>query len=561
MAADTSTPHRRRLARTCTFIALAAVAFVLIVSWRWGAFAIGGSDSHCYAGQARMFAEGRLELPPPVAVPVPWPNGAATFAPSGFAPGPADSSVPLCAAGLSLLMTVALTLGGNAAIFVVVPLMGALTVWSTFVLGRRLVSVAVGAASAWLVACSPIFLYQAVQPMSDVPAAALWTACLAVALGVTKSRNADPDAALESDEVHQTDSASRGPDSTWRRTDSAWRGPDSTWRRTSVLRVLAGLLAGAAITMRPNLAPLAVFPVLLALPSRRAVVATVGGIVPGVAVVAFLQAAIYGSPLRSGYGDLGQLFSVSHVAANLINYPAWLSLAHSPVLALGLLAPLVVRRRAAAWILLSFVLTVVAAYLPYVPFADWWYSRFLLPGLPALVVMMVAVLARTARRIPAPLDAAALALLTVAICGFWLTRANDLAVFRVKALEQKYVELGRLVSTRLPSQAIVLAAQPSGSVRYYARLPTLSWDAIDPAWLDRVLDECRSRGLVPYVAIESWETDAFRSRFKDQSAIASLDWPPRAILGSVISVYDPADRARYLAGEQIPTERITWKRR
>ena len=554
MAADTSTPHGRRLDRICIFIALAAVAFVLGVSWRWGAFAIGGSDSHCYAGQARMFAEGRLALPPPVALPVPWPNAAATFAPSGFAPGPADGSVPLCAGGLALLMAAALTIGGDPAIFLVVPLMGALTVWSTFVLGRRLVSPAVGAASAWLVACSPIFLNQVIQPMSDVPATALWTASLAVALGVAESRDKDPSAALEAHE-------DRRPASTWRWTFSTWRSPRSTWRRTSVLRVLAGLLAGAAITMRPNLAPLAVVPLLFALPSRRAVVATVGGLVPGVGVVAFLQAAIYGSPLRSGYGDLGQLFSVSHVAANLVNYPAWLALAHSPVLALGLLAPFVVRRRAAAWILMVFVLAVVAAYLPYVPFADWWYSRFLLPGLPVLVVLMVAVLARATRRMPAPKDAAALALVAAAIGWFWLTRANDLAVFRIKALEQKYVELGRLASTRLPAQAIVLAAQPAGSVRYYARLPTLSWDAIDPAWLDRVLDECRSRGLVPYFAIESWETDAFRSHFKDQSALASLDWPPRAVLGRVISLYDPADRARYLAGEQIPTERIIWDRR
>jgi hypothetical protein len=522
----------------CTFVALAAVAFVLGVSWRWGAFAIGGSDSHCYAGQARMFAEGQLALPPAVALPVPWPNAAATFAPSGFAPGPGDGSVPLCAGGLALLMAAALTIGGDPAIFLVVPLMGALTVWSTFVLGRRLVNPAVGAASAWLVACSPIFLYQVVQPMSDVPAAALWTASLAVALGVAESRDKDPSAAREPD---------------------ASRSTLSTWRRTSVLR--AGLLAGTAIMMRPNLAPLAVVPVLLALPSRRAVVATVGGIVPGVAVVAFLQAAIYGSPLRSGYGDLGQFFSVSHVAANLVNYPAWLAHAHSPVLALGLLAPLVIRRRAAAWILMGFVLAVVAAYLPYVPFADWWYSRFLLPGLPVLVVLMVAVLARAARRMPAPRDAAALALVAAAIGGFWLTRANDLSVFRIKALERKYVELGRMVSTRLPARAIVLAAQPAGSVRYYARLPTLSWDAIDPAWLDRVLDECRSRGLVPYVAIESWEEEAYKSRFRGHSAVADLDWPPRAVLGSVISVYDLADRARYLAGEQIPTERIIWARR
>jgi hypothetical protein len=562
VAADTSTPHGRRLARICTFIALAAVAFVLGVSWHWGAFAIGGSDSHCYAGQARMFAEGRLALPPPVALPVPWPNGAATFAPSGFAPGPGPDggSVPLCAGGLALLMAAALTTGGDPAIFLVVPLMGALTVWSTFVLGRRLAGPAVGAASAWLVACSPIFLYQVVQPMSDVPAAALWTASLAVALGVAESRDKYPSAALETDAPRRTASAWRRPAGAWRRTFSTWRKPDSTWRRTSVLRVLAGLLAGTAITMRPNLAPLAVVPLLFALPSRRAVVATVGGLVPGVGVVALLQAAIYGSPLRSGYGDLGQLFSVSHVAANLINYPAWLSLAHSPVLAIGLLAPLIVRRQAAAWLLVAFVLAVVAAYLPYVPFTDWWYTRFLLPGLPVLVVLMVSVLARLARRLPAPGGGVALGLVVLAMGVFWLTRANDLAVFRLKTLERKYVELGRLASTRLPARAIVLGAQPTGSVRYYAHLPTLSWDAIAPDWLDRVLDDCRSRGLVPYFAIESWEVDAFKSRFRGHSAVADLDWPPREVVGSVIFVYDPADRARYLAGEQIPTDRIIWDR-
>jgi hypothetical protein len=133
--------------------------------------------------------------------------------------------------------------------------------------------------------------------------------------------------------------------------------------------------------------------------------------------------------------------------------------------------------------------------------------------------------------------------------------------FRLKALEQKYVELGRLASDRLPRNAIVLAAQPAGSVRYYARLPTLSWDAIDPAWLDRVLAECRTRGLTPYLAIESWEMEAFKSRFRRQSAVAELDWPPRASLGNVIFVYDPADRDRYLAGERVSTEHIMWGRR
>jgi len=75
-------------------------------------------------------------------------------------------------------------------------------------------------------------------------------------------------------------------------------------------------------------------------------------------------------------------------------------------------------------------------------------------------------------------------------------------------------------------------------VRYYAHLPTLSWDAIDPAWLDRVLADCRTRGLTPYFAVESWELEGFRSRFRGHSAAAGLDWPPLATLGNVIFVYD-----------------------
>jgi hypothetical protein len=506
----------------CLSVTAGALLLTAFVSVRWGAFAIGGSDSHCYAGQARMFSEGRVALPPPLVPPVPWPNAGATFAPSGFAPGPDDDggSVPLCPAGLAVAMAAAGRIAGDAAIFAVVPLMGLLAVWCTWLLGSRLAGPGAGAASALLLACSPVFLYQLVQPMGDVPAAALWTAALATALG-----------------------------------------PEPRGHGAAARGVAAGLLTGAAIMMRPNLAPMAAVPLLLLWPSRAAALALAGGVAPGIVAVALLQAAVYGSPLRSGYGDLSQLFSLAHVPTNLVNYPAWLAIAHTPVLALGALAPLVVARRAVAWILLAFVAGVLAAYLPYVPFTDWWYTRFLLPALPALIVLTVALLERAASRLPARAAVAALAVITVMLGAHWLRRSDELAVFRLKGLEQKYVELGRLASARLPRNTIVLAAQPAGSVRYYARLPTLSWDAIDPAWLDRVFAECRARGLTPYLAVEGWEAATFRSRFRGHSPAAELDWPPRAALGNAIFIYDPADRDRYLAGEQIPTERITWERR
>jgi len=505
----------------CLSVTAGALLLTAFVSVRWGAFAIGGSDSHCYAGQARMFAEGRVALAPPLVPPVPWPNAGATFAPSGFAPGPGPDggSVPLCPAGLAVAMAAAARIAGDAAIFAVVPLMGLLAVWCTWLLGSRLAGPGAGAASALLLACSPTFLYQLVQPMSDVPAAALWTAALATALG-----------------------------------------PEARGRGTAARGVAAGLLTGAAIMMRPNLAPLAAIPLLLLWPSRAAALASAGGVAPGVVAVALLQAAVYGSPLRSGYGDLKQLFSLAYVPTNLVNYPAWLASAHTPVLALGAIAPLVAARRAVAWLLLAFVAGVFAAYLPYVPFTDWWYTRFLLPALPALVVLTVMVLERAARALPRRAAVAVLTVVVLASGGYWLARANALEVFRVKTLEQKYAELGRFAASRLPRNAIVLAAQPAGSVRFYARLPTLSWDAIDPAWLERVFAECRARGLVPYLAVEGWEAESFRSRFRGHSPAADLDWPPRAVIGNVIAVYDVADRARYLAGEQIPTERVVWKK-
>ena len=101
-----------------------------------------------------------------------------------------------------------------------------------------------------------------------------------------------------------------------------------------------------------------------------------------------------------------------------------------------MIAPFVAGRRFAAGALLAFVLGTLAAYLPYVPFTDWWYARFLLPALPALIVLTLTVLERAAGLLPSRTRLAAMALATVLLGATWLGRADELAVFRLKALEQ-----------------------------------------------------------------------------------------------------------------------------
>src|SRR5262245_17836584 len=164
--------------RRASRVALVAAALLLVFSLAWSSRAAGGSDSSCYVLQAEAFARGHATLANPVAAVLPGaPN--AVFAPIGFLPSAREygAAVPICAPGLSLAMAAAYLVHPSA-VFLVVPLTGALLVWLTYLYGRRLDDEVTGACAAVLVACSPIVLYQSVQPMSDVPAAAAWLASL-----------------------------------------------------------------------------------------------------------------------------------------------------------------------------------------------------------------------------------------------------------------------------------------------------------------------------------------------------------------------------------------------
>ena len=169
-----------RIVLTMKGVVLAGLAIAAIaVGVRWGTFVAGGSDSYCYAHQAEGWRSllgqgfggqaGRLQTPEPLAVEAPWPNAALTFAPAGHVPSPtsAGASVPICPAGLSIAMALFQAVGGPRAVFFVVPLFGALFVVATYVAGARFGG-RVGVASAALAAASPAFLFQLVQPMSDV---------------------------------------------------------------------------------------------------------------------------------------------------------------------------------------------------------------------------------------------------------------------------------------------------------------------------------------------------------------------------------------------------------
>src|SRR5581483_11288939 len=270
------------------------------------------------------------------------------------------------------------------AVFLVVPLFGALAVLGTFALGRKLDDPTTGALAALLLAASPTFLFQLVQPMSDVPVTALWVAAVLFMAGET-ARSA----------------------------------------------AFAGALGSMAVLTRPNLVPLMAILgcyFLLQIARRRPAairrclwfVAT--GLI-GPVIVAFIQQDLYGSPMKSGYGGLDGLYATRFFWTNVRQFTAWLWQTHGVLMFVGLTSPIwlwVGARQAAGrvkellWLGAIFSYGVIASYLFYIPFDNWTFTRFLLPAYPFLCLLAVWLIVQIARRIHVIAELVAVLLLIVA---------------------------------------------------------------------------------------------------------------------------------------------------
>jgi hypothetical protein len=507
--------------RLAARIACAAAAGVLIFAIAWNTRAAGGSDSSCYVLQAEAFAHGRIALTHPLAGVLPGATPA-MFAPTGFVPSRMApfTAVPICGPGLALAMA-AVSTARRDAVFLVVPAFAALAVWLTFVVGRRLDDAVTGACAAVLLATSPIFLYQAVQPMSDVPAVALWLASL-----VFLSLPAEASAKAGGDRDGEVD---------------------------------AGICASLAVLMRPNMA-LIVLPLLALLPDRRGLLRFALWSVPGLAALTWLNAVRYGSPLASGYGSTEALFAFAHVRPNLARYPRWLFETETPFIAAAVLAPWWAWRHTArarlVLVLLAAIVLTLATFLAYTVFDDWWYIRFLLPALPPLIVLSVAVLLALAEG--RPRVRVGLAIVACAILGAWhLHVARTHHVFELQALESRFIVTGGYASRALPPNTVVLAVQETGSVRYLGGRTTLAWDAIAPDALDSTIVWLRRHGHPAFLVLEDGEEPRFRARFPSQR-YGALDWPPQAEIHAPVRVrlYDAAGRDAYVSGRRIVTEHV-----
>jgi hypothetical protein len=471
----------------------------------------GGADSYGYVSQAGYWQRGSVVVQEDVIRRSPWPGAALTWSPLGYRPSPRrpDAIVPLYAPGLPLLMALFQVIAGYCGAFLVVPLCGALTIWSTYALGRHVFGgPGIALWGAGLVATSPVFLYQLMNAMSDVPVTAAWTLALVLAIA---------------------------------------RRP-----------LPAGFAMSAAIAIRPNLAPLAV--VLLAWTAlselRRAGVRDAAlassrlgaGVAVSLIGIALFNARVYESAVTSGYGTTSDLYARGFFAINVRQFATWLSDVETPVVALSALffmaPPLLPPAKIpfARFLLGGSMVVVLVSYLFYQPFDVWWYLRFLLPMWPIMMLLTAAALEAFARRWLQPAYPVALAAAVMFLAWHGVRVAADRSAFDLASGERRYIDVARFIAGHTDPAAVILSVQHSGSLRIYADRLTLRYDALDPLWLDRVVAHLQSIGRRPYYVLDGGEVDAFRRRFGQANGMGTLDWPPMATLGGTIAVYDPIER-------------------
>jgi len=511
-------------AQTAHLAAIVLAVATLAAGVQWGSTVGGGADSYGYVSQAGLWLRGTLRIHEDIIRPSPWPLAASTWAPLGYLPASdtRDVIVPLYAPGFPILMALVQAIGGFCAAFVIVPLCGALTVWLTYRLADRFFAIpSVSLASAALIATSPVFLYQLMNPMSDVPATAAWALSIALAL-------------------------------------DGWL-------------LASGVSSGVALLIRPNVG--AVVLVLLAwvagTSGRRAIRFAIG-LAPFVLVVAAIDTTLYGAPWRSGYGSIGEIYALANVSTNARQFVVWTLETQTPfvVCAAAMFASpcfmpsaRVTHARALAG---GVILAVTGSYIFYTPFDAWWYLRFLLPMWPLLCIALASSIYMLAQRVRGGVTAFAVCAALLVANGVRV--AADRFAFGIGHAEGRYVDVARFVSSRTEPSAVMISLQHSGTLRLYANRLTLRFDQLDPEWLDRAVMFLESNGHHPYVVLDDGEVEMFRKRFGSHGEVGRLDWRPMAQLaGSPIVIYDASAFARQvtdvepLAIAASASRRTTWR--
>ena len=449
-------------------VLVGALAYATFIYLHGSPFA-AGSDSSGYLNSARLLARGELTAPIrslPALESADW--DLAWQQPLGFTMQPVVQRLkPAYPTGVPLhLVAAAPFVGWEKAARLVNVLNVLIAGVLLYALARQLDLGRSWAltAVALLWSC-PLFIYNALQPLSDSLALTWGVAAVWFAL---KSRTSAP------------------------------------W----------GLAAGAAfagaILIRPNNLLLAVPLALVLGRSPRAWVAFGLGGLPGAAWFAYYNVQLFGHVFTTGYGNMSHAFGRRWVIGNLAHFTVWVPLLISfPVAIAAAFLPWLKTKPAhklTAAILGTWFGAYVLFFAPYFCAGEnWGYLRFLLPGFPAVILAGLLV-AQNCRAVP-PWWA------LVPVLAVQLFIGRELQITAIRDEERRYVLATRWLDARAPGGSVVFASQLSGAIHYYSdRQIIIRPDLMPPDRLALLQRAAREARLEIYAALFPFEITPFFDR-------------------------------------------------
>ena len=483
-----------------------AVLASLIVGYGWvllshNSFAVGGSDSSGYLSFARMLSEGETsrELAALDLFDLEPARFQEVFTPLGWRRSSLpDRIVPVFPMGLPIQMLLsAQLLGWDTGPFLLGPLSALVCIWLMYLLGRRLtLSRMEAVAGAAVLALWPVLLFIAVQPLSDLNST-VW--CMAAALLILQPS------------------------------------------RTRAAALGAGFAFGMAVLVRPPTVVLA-FPLLVAAWGQWDRVGRVllGGLPCGVFFLGFNTLA-YGHPLTTGNGFLMRGdFGVEFAGANVSTFTYWLLVTLGPVLVAAVALPFDRRLdRRTRLFLVSWFGGNFAFYVFFKAGDAYWWTRYLLPGLPAMTIAGMIVMRdvcglvgrsvvssgppRAGTNHAAAIESArsewrrhtAGALLTCAVLAILVTswrQTTRLDPLGIGEGETVYPDGVHWADGRLPDKALILSTQMGTAVKEYSSHIPVRWEHVSPELFEELRRATESQDYRWFALLYPAESEEFQER-------------------------------------------------
>jgi hypothetical protein len=141
-------------------------------------------------------------------------------------------------------------------------------------------------------------------------------------------------------------------------------------------------------------------------------------------------------------------------------------------------------------------------YCFYWAYDVWWYTRFLLPAFPALIIGALLVLRRVRPAIAVTLIAC------IAFAGpYWIRK---LGVLHMREQEATYVHAAAWSAKKLPKNAIVASMQMSGAMYFYDGRFSARYDILTPDRFSLLRAYAGAAGLKWYAVVFDWEEEGLR---------------------------------------------------